>query len=100
MPLRKKAVRESKMILSSTADRADVTISLALKTLLIEDKDLFDARRWDTRVSRETSLSWLVWELLGDKEAWLWRLPCGDADIVGRSYDGEKLYEITAGWTG
>lgn len=45
IPFRRKAVRESKMMLSSTADRADVTISLALKTLLIEDKDLFDARR-------------------------------------------------------
>jgi hypothetical protein len=80
---------------SSTADRADVTISLALKTLLMEDRDLFDARRWDTRVSRGTSMSWLVWELLGDKDAWLWRLPCGDADIG--SCDG-GVYEIMAGW--
>jgi hypothetical protein len=69
MPLRKKAVRESKMILSSTADRADVTISLALKTLLMEDKDLLDARRWDTRDLIGMSMSWSVWELLGDKEA-------------------------------
>ncbi len=82
MPLVRNVVLASRMTLSSRAVLAEVTISLALQTVLMEASDRFDARRWDTRLSR--GISWLEgrsWEFPGDKEAWL-RLSCaGDVDI-------------------
>jgi hypothetical protein len=55
MPLLRKPVRALKTTLSSSAARAEVTISFARHTVLIEDKERLEARRRDTRVSRGMS---------------------------------------------
>lgn len=70
MPCLKKLVRADSLTLSSRADLADVTISFALHTVLIDASDRFDASRYETRVSRAMSVSsceW-DWELDGESE--------------------------------
>ena len=58
---------------SSRAERAELTISLARQTELMDDRERLDARRWNTRVSRDTSLCAieLDCEADGESEAWL-----------------------------
>ena len=67
---------------SSRADRADRRISLARHTALNEERDRFEARRWDTRVSSEISLCIveLDCEAAGEFEVWL--LFRGEDDIL------------------
>jgi hypothetical protein len=83
MPLLRKPVRALKTTLSSSAARAEVTISFARHTVLIEDKERFEARRCDTRVSR--GMSCCATDRDGDldeeSEAWL-REVGGQFDIV------------------
>lgn len=83
MPLLRNPVLALKTTLSSSAARAHVTISFARHTVLIEDKERFEARRWDTRVSRGMSCCGIErdWELDGESEAWE-RLMGGEADMV------------------
>jgi phosphohistidine phosphatase SixA len=83
MPLLRNPVLALKTTLCSSAARADVTISFARHTVLIEDKERFEARRWNTRVSRVMSCCAIErdWELDGESEAWE-RLMGGEADMV------------------
>jgi hypothetical protein len=83
MPLLRNPVRALSTTLSSSAARADVTISFARHTVLIEDKERFEAKRCDTRVSRGMSCCAIErdWELDGESEALL-RLMGGEADML------------------
>lgn len=90
IPVRKYPVRPDKTDDSSRAVRAELTISLARQTALIDDRERFEARRWDTSVSREMSLCTmeLDCEADGESEAWLWVK--GEVDILavyGRRID-------------
>lgn len=71
IPLLRNPVRAPNTTLSSNAERADVTISLARHTVLIDDNDLLLASRCVTRASRD--ISWCAMELDcdcgGDSEA-------------------------------
>lgn len=87
MPFLKKPVRDRKTALSSSADLAEVTISLALQTVLMDDRDRLDARRWVTNVSRDISSVGLVGEARWDSEAWLWLPGMGEVDIA----DGARV---------
>lgn len=74
MPFLTNAVLAPKITLSSSADLAAVTISLALQTVLMEDSERLDASRCATKVSRGTSTMLFVdriCEFAGDNEVWL-----------------------------
>ena len=83
MPLLRKPVRALKTTLSSSAARAEVTISFARHTVLIEDKERLEARRCDTRVSRGLSCRAMDrdCDLDEESEAWLREIG-GEFDIV------------------
>lgn len=57
-----------------------MTISFARHTVLIDDRERLDARRWETRVSREMSWREWDWEADGERDARL--RSSGDVDIV------------------
>jgi hypothetical protein len=71
MPLLRNPVRALNTTLSSKAARAEVTISFARHTVLIEERERLDARRWDTRVSRGMSCCAMDrdWDLEEESEA-------------------------------
>jgi hypothetical protein len=61
----------------------------------MEDRDRFEARRWDTRVSRGMSLctTELNCEAAGESEAWL-RL-MGEADISIGLYGRPAVFAVS-----
>jgi hypothetical protein len=83
MPLLRKPVRALKTTLSSSAARAEVTISFARHTVLMEDRERLEARRCDTRVSRGMSCCAMDrdCDLDEESEAWLREIG-GEFDIV------------------
>ena len=68
IPVLRKPVFADSFTLSSKDDRADVTISFARQTVLIDDRERFEARRWVTKASRGISLGW-DWEADGESDA-------------------------------
>jgi hypothetical protein len=92
MPLLRKPVRALRTTLSSSAARAEVTISFARHTVLIEERERLEASRCDTSVSREMSCCTVDrdWDLEEESEAWL-RLAGGEADMV----KAIRMYQIS-----